>query len=73
MSSRSPEPYEYHCLPHLPMGMHGVVVVERPSDNDEFHQPSRGEVKAYRAMMMEWFDEDDVETIEREDREIVLD
>src|SRR5262249_43151196 len=23
--------YEYHCLPHLPMGMHGMIIVGRPS------------------------------------------
>lgn len=62
--------YEYHCLPHLPMGMHGMIVVGRLSRNDEFHQPSQEEVKAYRSLMTEWFDEDDIETIEREDRAI---
>ena len=65
--------YEYHCLPHLPMGMHGTIIVGRPSQNNEFHQPSQEEVKAYRALMLEWFDEDDVETIEREDRDIDAD
>jgi len=60
--------YDYHCLPHLPMGMHGTIIVDRPSQNNEFHQPSAAEVKAYRTLMLEWFDEDDIEPIEREDR-----
>lgn len=60
--------YEYHCLPHLPMGMHGMIVVDRPSRNEEFHSPSPSEIKAYRELMLEWFDDDDVGTIEREDR-----
>ena len=60
--------YEYHCIPHLPMGMHGMIVVGRHSRNSEFHQPLPEEVKAYRTLMLEWFDDDDVETIEREDR-----
>ena len=60
--------YEYHCLPHLPMGMHGLIIVGRRSRSDEFHQPSREEIKAYRAVMLEWFDDDDVEMLEREER-----
>ncbi len=60
--------YEYHCLPHLPMGMHGLIVVGQPSEHDEFHKPTTAEIEAYRKLMLEWFDEDDTEMLEREDR-----
>lgn len=63
-----PGTYEYHCIPHLPMGMHGLVIVERPSANEEFHEPSQAEIKAYRNLMLEWFDDDDVEMLEHEER-----
>ncbi len=60
--------YEYHCLPHLPMGMHGMIVVGRPSEQDEFHVPSSAEVAAYRDQMLEWFG-DDVAFKPREQRD----
>ncbi|MEZ5935133.1 MAG: plastocyanin/azurin family copper-binding protein [Alphaproteobacteria bacterium] len=60
--------YEYHCIPHLPMGMHGLVIVERVSNHDEFHQPSPAEVKAYRNLMLEWFDEGEFELPGHEER-----
>jgi len=50
--------YEYHCLPHLPMGMHGMIIVGRPSGQGEFHVPSSPEVVAYRNQMLKWFDGD---------------
>ena len=65
----TPGTYEYHCLPHLPMGMHGLIVVGRPSSDSEFHLPSPEEIKAYRALMLEWFDDDeDIDLPEREER-----
>jgi len=63
-----PGTYEYHCIPHLPMGMHGVVIVGRPSDSDEFNKPSLKEMNTYRNLIQEWFDEEDIETLEREER-----
>ncbi|MDJ0638887.1 MAG: plastocyanin/azurin family copper-binding protein [Paracoccaceae bacterium] len=51
--------YQYHCLPHLLMGMTGEVVVSRRSTLDEFHIPSRDEMMTYRLKLLEWFDEDD--------------
>jgi len=51
--------YEYHCIPHLPMGMHGQVVVDRPSKAGEFHKPSRAEINDYRAQLEKYFDEDE--------------
>ena len=65
--------YEYHCLPHLPMGMHGLIVVGRPSEHEEFHKPSVAEIEAYRKLMLEWFDEDDAEMLELEDRASIPD
>lgn len=63
-----PGTYEYHCIPHLPMGMHGMIVVGRLSTNDEFHVPSREEITAYRTLMMEWLDEEDLDLLDRENR-----
>lgn len=63
-----PGTYEYHCIPHLPMGMHGMIIVDRLSTNDEFHVPSREEITAYRALMMEWLDEEDLDLLDRENR-----
>ena len=63
-----PSTYEYPCLPHLPMGMHGLIIVERPSERGEFHQPSVSEIKAYRELMLDWFDGGDTEMLEREER-----
>ncbi len=60
--------YEYHCIPHLPMGMHGMVVVARHSTNDEFHIPSPEEIKAYRRLMMEWLEDEDLDLLDRENR-----
>lgn len=60
--------YQYHCIPHLPMGMNGLIVVGRASAHDEFHKPSIAEIESYRDLMMKWFDEDDVEMLEREER-----
>ncbi len=57
--------YEYHCLPHLIMGMHGTVVVGAPSKNSDFHQPSAKEVAAYRDRLLEYFDQEDIEKFSR--------
>ena len=51
--------YQYHCMPHLLMGMRGEVIVGERSAQDEFHSPSREEIVAYRKQLLEWFDEDD--------------
>ena len=60
--------YEYHCVPHLPMGMHGLIVVDRLSRNDEFHEPSEAEVAAYRTLLLNWFEDDDIEDLDLEER-----
>lgn len=51
--------YEYHCIPHLPMGMHGKVVVSRPSEAMEFHEPNAAQMKEYAARLREYFDEEE--------------
>lgn len=63
-----PGTYEYHCIPHLPMGMQGAIVVGQPSAADTFHQPSTAEIDAYRDLLLQWFDEDDIPMLERRDR-----
>jgi len=60
--------YEYHCIPHLPMGMRGSIIVDRPSLNEEIHVPDLKEIREYRALLLKWFDEDDFEELENEDR-----
>lgn len=54
-----PGTYQYHCLPHLLMGMKGEVVVGTRSAQNEFHTPTRSEILTYRAQLLEWFDEED--------------
>jgi len=51
--------YEYHCIPHLPMGMHGEVVVGRSSETAEFHEPNATQMKQYAAKLREYFDDED--------------
>src|SRR5262245_49033290 len=65
----TPGTYEYHCLPHLPMGMHGMIIVGRPSSQSEFHVPSSAEIAAYRREMMKWFDDGDVALEPRQQRD----
>ena len=60
--------YEYHCLPHLIMGMHGSVQVGDPTDQNDFHVPSSDEVRAYRDKLLEYFDQDDIDALQRADR-----
>ena len=64
-----PGTYEYHCLPHLPMGMRGGIVVDRPSEDSEFHQPTKQEVADYRNRLLEYFDEDEYQYTSRAERE----
>ncbi|MGI9505111.1 MAG: plastocyanin/azurin family copper-binding protein [Geminicoccaceae bacterium] len=63
-----PGTYEYHCMPHLPMNMQGIITVGQPSNADASHQPSTTEIDAYRDLMLEWFDEDDITMLERQGR-----
>lgn len=65
--------YEYHCIPHLPMGMRGLIIVDRPSRDEEIHEPGLAEIEAYRALLLKWFDEDDFEELETDDRASAID
>ena len=51
--------FEYHCIPHLPMGMHGTVIVGRPSTAVEFHEPSATEMQAYHTRLREFYDDEE--------------
>ena len=53
--------YEYHCVPHIMMGMRGKVTVGEKLDKIVMHEPSLTEVKAYRDTLLEFFDEEDFE------------
>lgn len=57
--------YDYHCLPHLIMGMHGTIIVGNPPIDAKSHIPSSEEVAAYRNKMLEYFDQDDLAEIGR--------
>ena len=59
--------YEYHCIPHMPMGMHGSVIVAQASTDEEFHVPSKKELATYRGMLKAYFD-DDVDVENRDER-----
>lgn len=51
--------YQYHCIPHIMMGMRGVVTVGRPTPPNQFHKPTREEVMAYRDKLLEFFDSEE--------------
>jgi len=52
--------YEYHCVPHIMMGMRGSVVVGKASDKTKSHKPTAKESKAYRDLLLQYFDEDSI-------------
>lgn len=54
-----PGTYQYHCMPHLMMGMTGEIVVGARSEPGGFHQPSRAELATYRDRLLAWFQEED--------------
>jgi pseudoazurin len=49
--------YEYHCQPHVLMGMRGTIIVGASSKPGEFHVPTSQELRDYRQSMLELFDE----------------
>lgn len=51
--------FEYHCLPHIMMGMRGRILVGNIANNLAMNIPSYEESKSYRDAMLEFFDEDD--------------
>jgi plastocyanin len=60
--------YQYHCIPHLPMGMHGTVIVSQLSKDDDFHVPTAKELASYRDHLREYFDSDDFQYKSRDER-----
>lgn len=58
-----PGTYEYHCTPHMILGMRGKIVVGAPSDPSEMNKPSRDEVLAYRTVLLEFFDDEELEEL----------
>lgn len=65
----TPGTYEYHCEPHVLLGMHGSVIVGEPSGPRDFHVPTAEELRIYRSRMLELFDESDVGYVEEEEEE----
>lgn len=61
--------YEYHCVPHLPMGMRGKVIVGRASADSEFHVPSAAELATYRKRLEEFYDNEEFAYEGRKNRE----
>ena len=60
--------YGYHCIPHTPLGMRGLVAVSRPSAEEEFHITSMREMKIYNRLLREFFDEGEFYFQPRKDR-----
>lgn len=51
--------YQYHCIPHILMGMRGTITVELPTRHNKFHKPTQAEVIAYRDKLLEFFDSEE--------------
>lgn len=56
-----PGTYNYHCIPHVFMGMRGTITVGWASAPDDYHVPSAEEVAKYRDELLQFFDEEDFE------------
>lgn len=56
--------YEYHCIPHLMMGMRGKIIVGKPTEDGKFHNPTPAERTAYRKKLLEFFDEETINKIQ---------
>lgn len=48
--------YEYHCVPHMFMGMRGRVVVGEASEPENMHKPTRQQVLNYRNHLLQFYD-----------------
>ncbi|MEX0298382.1 MAG: plastocyanin/azurin family copper-binding protein [Kordiimonas sp.] len=51
--------YQYHCIPHIFMGMRGTITVDLPTRQNKFHKPSMDEIKSYRSKLLEFFDSEE--------------
>ncbi len=56
-----PGTYNYHCIPHLFMGMRGNITVGWASAPEDHHVPTAEQVSAYREKLLKFFDEKDFE------------
>ena len=52
--------YQYHCVPHILMGMRGMVVVERKTNPNGFYKPTREEIAEYKDHILRFFDEEEL-------------
>ncbi len=57
--------YEYHCLPHMIMGMRGTVFVGDTPEEATRRKPSRDQVWAYRERLLEYFAQEDIDAFPR--------
>lgn len=53
--------YNYHCIPHLFMGMRGNITVGWASAPDDYNVPTPEEVASYREELLRFFDQEDFE------------
>lgn len=51
--------YQYHCIPHVLMGMRGVITVQTPTAPNGFHKPTKDEIIVYRGKLLEFFDSEE--------------
>lgn len=61
--------YEYHCVPHMFLGMRGSVIVARPSLPSEFHTPTEAEVQQYRKLIIEFHGDNEFQFVARAQRD----
>ncbi len=50
------------------MGMHGMIVVDTPWKDNEFHEPSKQVIAVYRNRPLDYFDEDEYRFKDRDAR-----
>ena len=55
--------YQYHCVPHIFMGMRGVVVVEKETAMGGFNKPTMKDIAVYRERLLDFFDKEDLEVM----------
>ncbi|MBL4788857.1 MAG: cupredoxin domain-containing protein [Kordiimonadaceae bacterium] len=52
--------YQYHCIPHIFMGMRGVIIVDTPSLKTGFHKPSPAQIVSYRDKLLAFYDDEEI-------------
>lgn len=56
--------YEYHCIPHLMMGMRGKIIVDTPTEQGKWHNPTNQERRDYQKKLLEYYDEDTIKSLQ---------